>query len=254
MRNIHILILVLLLALTIALPAHADTFKAMAAPYPPYSVSNGLRVEGMSVATLKTIMEMCGKPLHNKAIKLTPWAYAYESTARKPQRIMLNAQRTHKTEQLYKWVGPIATSKIVLIGRKKDKLFIPLKSDLAKYRIATVRWSRPEKALLAGGMEVENLHRNPTHVNALRKLHNGEVDLLAYNERGVPYIMEGMGMDQSEFTTYYTYDEEPLYFAFSKDTDDQLIKRLNNALQTLKATGEGGVSQFDRMISAQSAK
>lgn len=249
MHTIHTLILVLALSLFTAIPVQADTFTALAAPYPPYSVSNGLRVEGMSVSALTTLMELCGKPIQPQAIKLAPWAYAYENTASTPQRILLNAQRTPTTERLYKWVGPVLTSKIVLIGKKSDKLFIPLKSDLKKYRIATVRWSRPEKTLLKGGMDVSNLDRSPTHVKALRKLHCGEVDLFATTVRGAPLLMKGLGMDHSNYTVYFTYDEEPLYFAFSRDTDDRFIKQMNKVLKTLKATGEGGMSKFDKMFS-----
>lgn len=220
----------------------------MAAPYPPYSMSNGLRVEGISVTTLMTIMQRCGTPISNREIKLAPWAYAYECTASTPQRIILNALRTPKTEQLYKWVGPIDTSKVVLIGRKQDKLLINIKSDLEKYRIATVRWSRPEKALLAGGMNANKLYRSPTHVQALRKLDNGEVDLFAFTQKGVPYLMDGLGMAQNDYTICFTFDEQPLYFAFSKDTDDALINKLNRELKNLKATGTGGLSQYDKLL------
>jgi len=228
--------------------AQAEQFVAMAAPYPPYSMSNGLRVEGISVTTLMTIMQRCGTPISNREIKLAPWAYAYECTASTPQRIILNALRTPKTEQLYKWVGPIDTSKVVLIGRKQDKLLINIKSDLEKYRIATVRWSRPEKALLAGGMNANKLYRSPAHVQALRKLDNGEVDLFAFTQKGVPYLMDGLGMAQNDYTICFTFDEQPLYFAFSKDTDDALINKLNRELKNLKATGTGGLSQYDKLL------
>ena len=242
------LLFALLLTLSLAAPVQAEKFVAMTAPYPPYSVSRGLKVDGVSVATLNAIMTMCGQTLNDNEIKLMPWAYAYECAARMPQRIILNAQRTPRTEQLYKWVGPIITSRVVLIGKKKDKLFILSKDDLKKYRIATVRWSRPEKSLLAGGMNRTTLFRSPAHVQALRKLDKGEVDLFASTELSAPYLMEGLGMNRHDYTICYTFDEQPLYFAFSKDTDDALIKKLNKALKDYKATGKGGLSSFDRML------
>ena len=49
---------------------------------------------------------------------------------------------------------------------------------------------------------------------------------------------------------YHVFDEEALYFAFSKDTDDGLIARLNKALQDLKATKKGKMSRLEQMISA----
>jgi polar amino acid transport system substrate-binding protein len=248
MKRIHSIALILFLSLGAATVAQAESFIAMGAPYPPYCVSNGLTVKGMAVSTLTTIMEMCGTPISDREIKLTPWAYAYESTARQSQRILLNAQRNLRTEHLYKWVGPVTTAKIVLIGRKRDELFIPTRDQLKDYRIATVRWSRPEKTLLSGGMKEERLLRSPSHVQALRRLDSGEADLFASTELGAASQLAGMGLRPEDFTVYFTFDEEPLYFAFSRDTDDRLIHRLNRALQEIKATGPQGQSRFDRMF------
>lgn len=220
----------------------------MASPYPPYSESYGLSVKGMAVSTLTTIMGMCGMPIGEREIKLMPWAYASESAARQSQRILLNAPRTPQTEHLYKWVGPVDTARIVLIGRKRDHLFIPTRAHLKDYRVATVRWSRPEKILVAGGMEETRLHRSPSHVQALRQLDSGEVDLFAATELGIPCLLAGMGMREEDYTVYFTFDEEPLYFAFSRDTDDQLISRLNQALREIKAAGPQGVGRYDRMV------
>jgi polar amino acid transport system substrate-binding protein len=244
----RILSITLLLILSAAPTARAGDFIAMGAPYPPYCVSNGLSVKGMAVSTLTTIMKMCGTPINDHEIKLMPWAYAYENAARQPQRILLNAQRNRQTEHLYKWVGPVTTARIVLIGRKRDEFFIPTREQLRGYRIATVRWSRPEKTLLTGGMNEERLLRSPSHVQALRRLDSGEADLFASTELGVKCQLKGMGLSPDDFTVYFTFDEEPLYFAFSRDTDDQLIHRLNRALQEIKATGPQGQSRFDRMF------
>ncbi len=248
MKHIAIITFSLVLSLAAASSARAEHFIAMAAPYPPYSISNGLSVKGMAVSTLTTIMDMCGTPIGEQEIKLMPWAYAYESAARQSRRILLNAQRNPNTEHLYKWVGPMTTAKTVLIGRKSDKLFIPTREHLKDYRIATVRWSRPEKTLLAGGVEETQLCRSPSHVQALRRLDGGEVDLFASTELGAPCLLAGMGMRPEDYTIYFTFDEEPLYFAFSRDTDDKLIARLNRALQEIKATGPHGVSRFDQMF------
>jgi polar amino acid transport system substrate-binding protein len=248
MKRLFIFTFFLVLSLNGAQSATAGNFLAMGAPYPPYCESNGLSVKGMAVSTLTTIMTMCGMPMSEREIKLMPWAYAYECAARQPQRILINARRSPGTEHLYKWVGPVATAKIVLIGRKRDNLFIPTREQLKDYSIATVRWSRPEKTLLRGGMQESRLRRSPSHVEALRRLGNGEVDLFASTELGVRSQLEGMGMTAEDYTVYFTFDEEPLYFAFSRDTDDNLIHRLNRALQQIKATGPNGLSRFDEMF------
>ena len=221
MRIIPSLTLAVLLAALS--PAIADDFTAMTAPYPPYSISKGLTVKGTSISALNAIMKQCGYTLSDRAFKLTPWAYAYECAARTPKRIVINAWRNNINEPLYKWVGPVTNSRIVLFGRKKDELSIPRKSDLKKYRIATVRWSRPEKVLLDDGFSCSDLLRTATHVNSLRMLGRGEVDLFATDERNAPALFKGLGMDPADYVICYVFKEEPLYFAFSRDTDDRLI-------------------------------
>ncbi|WP_272700158.1 substrate-binding periplasmic protein [Desulfovibrio sp. Fe33] len=243
----YILSLVLCIGLYSAatIPAHAGGFIAMAAPYPPYAESNGLSVKGMTVSTLTFIMDKCGSPIDAREIKLMPWAYACESAARQPGRILLNANRTQETESLYKWVGPVATARIVLIGRKRDRLCIPSRAHLNGYRIATVRWSRPEKNLLAGGLKEEQLIRSPSHVQALRQLGSGEADLFASTELDAPRLLEGLGMRWEDYTVYFVFNEESLYFAFSRDTDDGLIHKLNKALEEIRASRGQGVNRFE---------
>lgn len=222
---------------TIPIPAQADGFTVLAAPYPPYSVSKGLSVTGPSVTALSAIMAECGSPLDKQAFKLTPWAFAYECAARKSGQILINAKRSPENERLYKWVGPVLNSRIVLIGRRENGPAIPLRSDLEEYRIATVRWSRPEKTLLEGGVAKDTLLRTPSHVTSLRMLARGEVDLFATNERGAARLLEGLGMAPEEFAVCHVFEEEPLYYAFSRDTDDALITRLNRALEQFKSRG-----------------
>lgn len=246
----RILSILVLLALGLVGPANAraGSFLVMGEPYPPYCVSSGLTVKGLAVSALTAIMDMCGTPISDREIKLMPRAYACESAARQPRRILLNARRTPRTEHLYKWVGPVVTARIVLIGRRGDKLPIPAREDLNGYRIATVRWSRSEKALLAGGVEEEGLLRSPSHVQALRRLDSGEADLFACTELGAQRQLSGLGLRAEDFAVRFVLDEEPLYFAFSRDTDDGLIQRLNRALHTIKAAGPQDQSRFDRVF------
>ena len=250
MRIIPLLVFSLAFALLTA-TAHAQDFTVLAAPYPPYSESKGLTVKGTSVSTLSAIMEMCGRPLSKRSFKLTPWAYAYECAARAPRHIVVNARRTSVTEPLYKWVGPVASSRTVLLGRKGANLDITNRSDLKKFRIATVRWSRPERTLLDNGFTKAQLLRTATHVTSLRMLDRGEVDLFAVHERGVPTMLAGLGMNPDEYVVCHEFGKEPLYFAFSRDTDDRLIARLNKALADLKASKRDETPGLGRMMSAR---
>jgi len=255
MKKKHTAFLTMLFLLSMS-PSHsfAEEFKAMAAPYPPFTVSKGLEVTGISPEVLKAIMTSCGMPMDDEDFYLTPWAYAYEYAAREPDQVVLNAQRTEANEHLYKWVGPVITCKTVLIGKRWRHFSIENADQLNQYRIATVRWSRPEKALLAEGAALNSLHRCPTHVEALRELQKDEIDLFTTTLRGAPQLMQGLGLKLEDYKVCYTLTEEPLYFAFSKQTDDAVICRLNAALEGIKTEGTGWTHRFSQMTPNRSVQ
>lgn len=240
------LVLCLSLMTALGLPATAGEYTAMTAPLPPYSINKGLRVKGIAVDTLAVIMTLSGVPMESRDVKLMLWSHAFKITEAGPHKIMLNVPRTPNIESLFKWVGPIHVSKYVVIGRKNGKNINTL-ADLNNYKVGTIRDSLPEKALLASGVKKSALASSVTHVIPLKKLDNRMIDYFAHADTSTLYLMKAMGMKASKFEILHTYLEVPLYYAFSKDTDDEFIKKLNINLANLKTPGSDGKSRFDKI-------
>lgn len=219
----------------------------MTAPHPPYSINKGLHVHGIAVDTLAVIMTLSGQPMTTDDVKLMLWNHAMKLTIKGPHRVMLNVPRTTELDPMFKWVGPFHVSKYVVIGRKNGKTLSSIQ-DLNNYKIGAVRDSLPEKALIASGVDKGAISSSVTHVIPLKKLNARMLDFFVHSDTSATYLMTSLNMKTDTFSVHHTYLEVPIYFAFSKDTDDGFIKKLNDNLEKMKQPGKDGKSRFDKIV------
>lgn len=225
----------------------APKYVAMTSPLPPYSINKGLHVKGISVDILALIMTLSGVPMQPDEVKLMLWTHALKLTTAGPHRIMLNVPKTASLSPIFKWVGPIDSNKFVVIGRKGGKTINSL-ADLKGHKVATIKNSRPEKALFDSGIRKPAVSSAVTHIIPLKKLDRKMIDFFAYGDVSTTYLMKSMGLKMNKFKVLHTYGEVPLYYAFSKDTPDTFIKTLNENLQKLKKPGKDGRSRYDKIV------
>ncbi len=74
------------------------------------------------------------------------------------------------------------------------------------------------------------------------------MDMFAHSELATAYFMKGLGLKPDNYRIVNTYFEEEIYYAFSKDTDNAEIFRLNQALKTIKSPSTNGISRFDEIV------
>lgn len=215
---------------------------------PPYAYNKGLHMAGVAVDTYETIMKMTGTPFNRKDIKLVQWRVALGQTAFKKNRALLVVERKPEYEKLFKWVGPIDFPHYVLIGRKGSDIKIETLADATQYSIGAVRKSDPALAAVAAGLPESALTLNSSYVQPMLQLKKGEIDLLVHSDMAAAYQMRKMGMDQDDFDVFYTIKKPPLYFAFSKDSDDATIKLLNEALSMYKRPMVGAHTAYDQSV------
>ena len=81
----------------------------------------------------------------------------YRSKLTKPKTYLFSTTRTVDREQLFKWVGPIAVNRVVLIAAKERNLKINSVAELENYGIGVVGDDVAEQFLLNAGVPKENL-------------------------------------------------------------------------------------------------
>ncbi|EWH02133.1 substrate-binding periplasmic protein [Halomonas sp. BC04] len=236
----------LLFALCLLLPAPAsaglDELTFITEEYPPYNYKHGERLEGLSIETLERIFEETATPLSRDDIHYLPWARGYETALTDPATVLFSTTRTEQRESLFQWVGPIATDRVTLIARRDSGIELDSLDDLmtGTYRVAVIREDIGAQRLQEAGIPSDQLHLAMSNVSALKMLERGRVDLWAYGEDVAFWLMEEHNLPIADFMSVLTISKSDLYYALHRDTDPDLVARMQTALDALRRRGELG--------------
>jgi len=157
--------------------------------------------------------------------------------------------RTPQREHLFKWVGPVYTTKLGLISKKKRNIHLETLEDTKELTISTFIDSTMDNILLAKGVPNDRLVRKQRVSEAMDLLITDKVDLLAYTLTPTLYSLQLKGIDPTDYEMALEMRTVDLYIAFNKTTEDALINKLQTAFETMKKPNSDGESPYDRIIS-----
>jgi len=221
---------------------HAGTiphFTILTEEWEPYNFKKDGIVKGISTDMLVLMLERIGSKQKRKEIMLIPWARAYYMLQNKPGTILFTTTRTEEREKMFKWVGPIFEIELNLYALKKRNIKIKSLEDVKKYRIGTQRDDVVESLLVKKtGMNVTDFERVAASISNVKKLHAGRIDLLPQSKETTIIKCREAGIDPDEFEAVYTLDKKSNYYAFHKDTSDEIISRFQAAFDALKNEGK----------------
>ncbi len=243
-----LLLFVLLFSLSTYSALAQDSWNIMTEELPPYNFIKDNLVHGISADILLQLLEKNDISIDRGSIQLFPWPRAYQMVQDIPGSILFSTARTSQREKLFKWVGPITDLTIGLVGLKTKNIKLQSIKDADKYRIGTIRNGAPEQLVLEAGIQESNLERIASPESNIKKLQAGRIDLFAFSVPSTRYLMIKLGMDPDEYESVFTLSQADLYYAFHRDTDDQLIHALNTTLQEMKQPDSTGKSIVDRII------
>ncbi|MFQ3790296.1 substrate-binding periplasmic protein [Halomonas sp. A29] len=232
--------LILMLAL-LPLPAAANLtgLTFITEEYPPYNYRQNERLEGISIELLERIFAETDTPLSREDVLYYPWARGYDTALSEPGTVLFSTTRTEQREELFQWVGPIATNKVTLIARRDSGIQLHDIEDVIAggYRIAVIREDIGAQRLQEAGVPESQIHAAISNVSALRMLERGRVDLWAYGEDVAFWLMQEEGLPAADYIPTLTISESDLYYALHRDTDPSLIARMQAALDHLREQG-----------------
>ncbi len=250
MKSLHkkISLFVLMLCLPIFTAGAQESWNIMTEELPPYNFNKDNQVHGISADILLQLMAKNNISIQREDIQLLPWPRAYIMVQNRPGSILFSTARTPQREKLFKWVGPITDLSIGLIALKKNHIQLQSLKDAKRYSIGTIRDGAPEQLVLKAGITEKDLDRIANPESNIKKLQAGRIDLFAFSVPSTRYLMIRMGIDPDNYESVYTLKQADLYYAFHKDTDEQLIQVLNTTLQELKQPDTTGKSSIDRIV------
>lgn len=239
---------VLLLGSPLALKAD-ELLSFITEAYPPYNFSDDNILRGIAVDLLVIASQDTAQPVQRGQIRLMPWARGYRTVLSTPNTVLFATTRTTERERLFKWAGPIAAIRVVLLARKADKIRIQSAADLQRYRIGVIHEDIGEQSLLALGVAKQQLQISANADALSRQLHAGRIDLWAYEENDARWFLRNANLDQDDFESVYLLQQGERWYAFNPQVSDEKIQLLQKALDKLHNTpGKFAKTRYDDIL------
>ena len=200
---------------------------------PPLNyVENGVLV-GPSVEIVKEIQR---RVRSQEQIQVYPWARAYKMALEDENVILFGMTHTKVRQDKFKWVGPLATKRDILVAKKGSGIKIKDLEDAKKVkRIGTLRDDTRGRLLKRHGFT--NLEPVSDEQLNAKKLALGRIDLWAYKIPGLRTVCDLAGVDYTEFEEVYHLREIDLMIAFSKKTSDSIVQKWRDTFNEMLADG-----------------
>jgi polar amino acid transport system substrate-binding protein len=200
---------------------------------PPLNyVENGVLV-GPSVEIVRAIQQKIGSTAQ---IQVYPWARAYKRAEEEENVVLFGMTYTKVRQDKFKWVGPLAIKRDILVAQKASGIDINRLEDAKNVkRIGTLRDDTRGRLLERHGFT--NLEPVSDEQMNAKKLALGRIDLWAYKIPGLQTVCDLAGVDHTLFEEVYHLRKIELMIAFSLKTSDAIVKQWQDAFDALVADG-----------------
>ncbi|WP_439886583.1 substrate-binding periplasmic protein [Pseudomonas sp. MBLB4123] len=218
--------------------AHAQNLVLLTENLAPFNHSvNGRNfakdagITGISSDTLRAVCARAG--VECQQILRFPWARVYQQALNEPGYGLFSAARTPAREKQFKWVGPIASNDWVLMAKADSPIQLASLQEAAQYRIGGYQGDAISQSLIDRGLPVQLALRDNKN---LEKLGKGQIDLWVTADPSGRYLAKQEGIE--DLRVVQRFHTAELYLALNLATPDELVQRLQEALDALRAEGE----------------
>jgi polar amino acid transport system substrate-binding protein len=200
---------------------------------PPLNYLKDGELVGPSVEIVKEIQKRVGS---TDKIQVYPWARAYQMALEEKNVVLFGMTHSKERENLFKWIGPLATKRDILVAKKGAGFKINTLDDAKKVeRIGTLREDTRERYLKKHGFT--NLAPVSDEQKNAQKLVLGRIDLWAYKKPGLKTVCKLAGVNYNDVEEVYHLREINVDIAFSKKTSDFIVQKWRGAFNEMSADG-----------------
>ncbi len=231
-------VLLMLLATT-ARAALPDDYKMvlLTENFPPFNMAadgkNYAAEQNISGINADIAREMFKRAGISYSLTLRfPWERIYNQVLEQPDQGLFSTTYTPEREPLFKWVGPLASTGWVLLAPPGSPLRLSSLEQAGQYRIGAYKNDAVSQHLESRGFEPLNSLRDQENIGKLLK---GQIDLWATTDPVGPYLAKQEGV--AGLTTVLRFNDAQLFLALNKQTPDEVVSRLQKALNEMKADG-----------------
>lgn len=235
----------LLLLSSLFLPSQAEVsdisrpIHIVTESLPPYQVLNQGKIEGFSTEIVKEVFKRAELPY---IMSINSWTRSYNLALQRKGVCIYSIARLPFRESLFRWIGNITKTNMVIFGAKGKAPFeIQSLKQALNHTVAVIKDDITHQALLKHGFkDGENLYVVENTSSLLKLLISREdIDLIVADDITIHYRALLANIDMSQISRLFEMPDLPLnfYLACNKDTDAASILRLEQALIEIKQDG-----------------
>ena len=218
---------------------NASSIRIVSEPLPPLHFINEQQVPtGAMVDIVNLLLK---KAQLSSTIEILPWARSYQIAQEQNNTLIFSILRGKNREDKFQWVGKIYNIRSYLVSLKSRKdIKINAVEEAKKYSVGTIRSDLAEDYLREKGFsENENLYLSQNYKTLWQMLFNKRTDLAFTNSILWEYEINDSQLDPKDIHFVYEIPDiaSDLYIAASLTTDKSIIKKMAQALTTIKEDG-----------------
>lgn len=238
----HLLLALASSSMFMAATAHAEqpsdaSLVLLTENFPPYNMAkNGKNfakdenIEGIAVDIMRETFQRAGIS-YNLTLRF-PWERIYKLALEKPGYGVFVMARLPDREALFKWVGPIGPDDWVMLAKADSKIQLESLEQARHYKIGAYKGDAIAESLDKQGLKPMVALRDQDNA---QKLMEGQIDLWATGDPAGRYLARQVGVNGLK--TVLRFNSAQLYLALNKDVPDEVVARLQAALDELRNSG-----------------
>mgnify|MGYP001627464355 CR=1 FL=1 len=205
--------------------------------FPPYNMAiNGKNfaqednIDGIAVDIVREMFKRAGVK-YSLTLRF-PWDRIYKLALEKPGYGVFVTARLPEREQLFKWVGPIGPDDWVMLAKGDSPISLNNLDEARQYKVGAYKGDAIAEHLVEKGLQPLTALRDQENA---KKLMAGQIDLWATGDPAGRYLAKQEGI--SGLKTVLRFDSAELYLALNKEMPDELVAKLQAALDQMRAEG-----------------
>ncbi|WP_210642414.1 MULTISPECIES: ABC transporter substrate-binding protein [unclassified Pseudomonas] len=205
--------------------------------FPPYNMAkngkNFAQGENINGIAVDIVREMFKRADISYSLTLRfPWERIYKLALENPGYGVFVMARLPEREKLFKWVGPIGPDDWIMLAKADSKIALDSLEQARKYKIGAYKGDAIAETLTKQGLNPIVVLRDQDNA---KKLLSGQIDLWATGDPAGRYLARQEGVD--DLKTVLRFNSAELYLALNKDVPDDVVARLQAALDELRKEG-----------------
>ncbi|VVO73888.1 hypothetical protein PS870_01436 [Pseudomonas fluorescens] len=205
--------------------------------FPPYNMAkngkNFAQDENINGIAVDIVREMFKRADVTYSLTLRfPWERIYKLALENPGYGVFVMARLPDREKLFKWVGPIGPDDWIMLAKADSKISLETLDQARKYKIGAYKGDAIAETLAKQGLKPIVVLRDQDNA---KKLVSGQIDLWATGDPAGRYLARQEGVNGLK--TVLRFNSAELYLALNKDVPDDVVAKLQAALDQLRKEG-----------------